>query len=440
MINKVFRKLDETNIDYKSRILCAISGGIDSVIMLHCLYEYGLDCIVAHCNFGLRGDESDNDELFVKKLAEQYEFKFISERFDTETYAEKAGISIQMAARDLRFEWFYEMAEKNQCDYIALAHNADDQVETIIFNLTRGTGIRGLCGMRVLKGKLLRPILEIPRSEIEEYAKVNYIEYRTDSTNIKTEYSRNKIRHLVFPLLEEINPSFRENAFKTSIFLRDVNNIFDDYILKCKSDCVKYSHNKIYIDLDKLKQKVSYKTVLFELLKLETLPNSFAAEVLDLSESQSGKICKYRNIEVLKDRNFLIIRTVSVKKEKDFYIDRYTKQITVPIFLNFTEKIIDNDKIITNPDFAMLDADKISFPIKLRRWKAGDRFKPLGMNQFKKLSNFFTDIKLNVFTKSEIWLLVSGEDIIWIPGIRIDDRFKITEKTKNIMIIEYKKQ
>ncbi len=441
MINKVYKIIDSLNISGSENILCAVSGGIDSVVMLYCLYEYGFNCIVAHCNFKLRGEESDNDEVFVKNLADKLEFKFISEKFDTGQYARKAGVSIQMAARDLRFEWFYEMSEKYNCKYIALAHNSDDQIETVLYNLIRGTGIKGLCGMKTIKGKLFRPLLEIQRKEIEKFAKENHIEYRTDSTNIKTEYSRNKIRHLIFPLFNQINPNFRQNIFNTSNYLKDVAKIYEDYILTAKQNCVKYAEDKVYINIDKLKKTHYPETVLFEIFSYESLPNSFAAEALDLLNSQSGKACIYRNIEVLKDREHIIIRTnYASKKSEEYFIEKNIKEINIPINLKFEEiKITENFEIIKNPNYAMLDVEKIKFPLKLRKWQEGDKFKPLGMDNLKKLSDFFTDNKLNLFQKSELWLLTSANEIVWIVGHRIDNRFKITENTSKAIVVKFSK-
>ncbi len=441
MLRNVFNTLKSLGISPNAKILCAVSGGIDSVVLLHCLYEYGADCIVAHCNFQLRGEDSDKDEEFVKDIAWKLEYKFISEKFDTETYAEKLGISIQMAARDLRFEWFYQIAEKYNCDYIALAHNSDDQVETMIFNLIRGTGIRGLTGMRTLKGKLLRPLLNVSRTEIEKYATEDYIKYREDKTNAKTEYSRNKIRHLIFPLMEEINPNFRNNAFNTSKYLADTSEILESYIQKIKEQCVKYIDDKVFIDIDFLSRQVAYRTLLFEILLLESLPNTFANEVLDLIDSQPGKICSFRNIEVLKDRHFIIIRTSkSTQDTGEYLIHENDTFINNPMSLEISSfKIHKRFEISTNQNIALLDHDKLKFPLKLRKWREGDKFKPLGMKNFKKLSDFFTDIKINLFEKSEIWIIESGDNIVWIVGHRIDDRYKITNKTENICQITYGK-
>lgn len=436
MLSKVFNTLRFHGINPNSRILCAISGGIDSVVMLHCLYEYGSDCVVAHCNFQLRSEESNKDEEFVKNLAWKLEYKFISEKFNTKEYATKAGISIQMAARDLRFEWFYQMSEKYKCDYIALAHNSDDQVETMIFNLIRGTGIRGLTGMKTLNEKLLRPLLNVSRKEIEKYATEDYIKYREDKTNAKTEYSRNKIRHLIFPLMEEINPNFRNNAFNSSVYLTDTCKVYEDYIYKIKQKCVKYAEDKVFINLNILKKTPAQRTLLFEILSLESLPNAFASEVLDLIDSQPGKVSNYRNIEVLKDRDYIIIRTAkSVNDESEYLINDIDDIITKPIKIKLIKTSKDDGfSIIKDSDIAMLDYDKLKFPLKIRKWKDGDRFKPLGMKNFKKLSDFFTDIKLNLFDKSEIRVIVSGNEIVWIIGHRIDDRFKITDKTKKIYV------
>lgn len=439
MIQEVISVFNTHNISKSSKLLCAVSGGIDSIVMMHCLHELQYNCIIAHCNFKLRGTESDKDEEFVNNFSIKLGYRFISESFDTQKIADSAGISTQMAARDLRFEWLYKMADLHECDYIVLAHNSDDQVETVIFNLIRGTGIRGLTGMHTLKGKLLRPLLNVSRKEIEKFVEENYVKHREDSTNIKTIYSRNKIRHLVFPIMEEINPNFRQNGFNTTEYLKDVVKIYEDYIYKTKFECVKYIDDKVYIDINKLKESISYKTMLFEIFTSESLPNTFSQEAVDLLNSQSGKICKYRNIQVLKDRDYIIISTVRKKGSNDSF-KIYPEQLKIkePIPLEFIKKDIDKEfKISENANYGFFDYDKLEFPLILRKWKSGDRFKPLGMNNYKKLSDFFSDIKLNIFQKSEQWILTTKSDeIIWIVGKRIDNRFKITQESKTYYLIK----
>jgi tRNA(Ile)-lysidine synthase len=252
MIKEVFKKIDDAGIKTGTRVLCAVSGGIDSSVMLTVLNDFGFDCIVAHCNFKLRGAESDGDEQFVKKLAQGFEMKFLSASFDTHEYAVATGLSIQMAARELRYNWFNEMAAAHKCEFIALAHNSDDQTETVITNLIRGTGVRGLTGMKFVNDNLFRPLVGISRKEIEKFASDNNIEFRTDSTNKTVKYSRNKIRHLVIPLLEEINSSAKQNILKSVNYLSDTEDILAAYTSDCRKKCLYFESDKIIIDLNEL--------------------------------------------------------------------------------------------------------------------------------------------------------------------------------------------
>lgn len=441
MISKVFQKIKAHNISGSSKILCAVSGGIDSVVMLNILNDYRFDCIVAHCNFRLRGEESDADERFVKQLAEKFEFKFLCETFDTVKYAEELGISIQMAARDLRYEWFYEMAEKYNCDYIALAHNSDDQAETVITNLIRGTGIRGLTGMDFVKDKLFRPLIEISREEIEEFVEKNTINFRIDSTNATTKYSRNKIRHCIFPLMEEINPSYKNNILKSVGYLKDTEIILQAYIDLVKKDCLQYEKNKIYLDLKSLQKFVFNDTVLFEILISIGIPKNIAADAVSLLKSQTGRSVRFLNIEILKDRNKIIIDK-DLKQDAFSEVNISENELSKLKEFNIHVEVFDfkeNIKIKKDKDYAYIDYDKLEFPLTLRKWKDGDKFYPFGMKNTKKLSNFFIDEKLSVFEKSEILLLTSGKNIVWIVGHRIDDRYRIKSDTKKIMILNFKR-
>ncbi|MDR2009750.1 MAG: tRNA lysidine(34) synthetase TilS [Bacteroidales bacterium] len=441
MISEVFDQIEKHKIPLTSRILCAVSGGIDSVVMLTILNDYRFDCVVAHCNFKLRGKESDDDEAFVKKLADKFEFKFLSEKFDTVSYAEKMGISIQMAARDLRYEWFFKTAEEFKCDYIALAHNSDDQAETIITNLIRGTGIRGLTGMQFVKDKLLRPLIYTSREEIEKFTKDNEIKYRFDSTNATIKYSRNKIRLAIFPLMNEINPSFKKNILKSVNYLKDTEKIMQEYVAQAQKACMSYKNNKIYIDLAILKNFVSVNTVFFELLVSEGIPKNLAVEAINLLDSQSGKHVSFLNIEILRDRDQIIINKEAGNNNIFIHIEH--DELSKLKRYGITATIHDYDiniKINKSPYFAYIDFEKLEFPLILRNWEKGDKFMPFGMKGLKKLSDYFSDQKLSVFEKSETLIITSGNKIVWIVGHRIDDRYKITPETKKILILNTSKK
>jgi tRNA(Ile)-lysidine synthase len=438
MIKKVFKQIDDAGIKTGTRVLCAVSGGIDSSVMLTVLNDFGFDCIVAHCNFKLRAEESDGDEQFVKKLAETFEMKFLCASFDTNEYTAATGLSVQMAARELRYNWFNEMAAVHKCEYIALAHNSDDQVETVITNLIRGTGVRGLTGMKFVKDKLFRPLLSISRKEIEKFASDNNIEFRTDSTNKTVKYSRNKIRHLVIPLLEEINSSAKQNILKSVNYLSDTEDILAAYTSECRQKCLYFESNKIIIDLNELLKFAAHKTVLFEILIKEGIPKSLAADAINLLDSETGKSCKFLNITILRDRSKLIIdKNTSVSDHKSFIVEEsdLSKLEAIGIFASIVD-YNSNLQLNKSGSYAYLDYEKVKFPLKIRSWQDGDRFRPFGMKNFRKLSDFFKDEKLSKFDKESVKIVESDGKIVWIAGLRIDDRYRIADNTKRVLILD----
>ncbi len=439
MIKKVFAKIDEAKIKTGTKLLCAISGGIDSTVMLHVLNDFGFDCIVAHCNFKLRAEESDLDEKFVKNLAGLFEYQFISQTFDTYKYAENFALSIQMAARDLRYNWFNEMAKKYNCEYIALAHNSDDQIETIITNLTRGTGIKGLTGMSFVKDKLFRPLLFTSREEIERFAKENTIDFRTDSTNKTTKYSRNKIRHNIIPLFEELNTSAKENILKSVKYLTDTELILKAYVKSCKEKCLNYVDKNVEIDIFELKSCAAPETLLFELLIGEGIPKPLASESINLINSTSGKSCTLFNITVLRDRDKLIInKNVKTQNFENIFINNI-EELKLLKEIGISAKVFENSDdfdINKTQNFAYIDLELLKFPLKIRKWEIGDKFKPFGMKNFRKLSDFMKDEKLNLFEKDELKIIESDGKIVWLVDLRLDNRFRITTETKKILVLE----
>ncbi|MDD2387445.1 MAG: tRNA lysidine(34) synthetase TilS [Bacteroidales bacterium] len=438
MIKEVYRIIQSAGISKKAKILCAISGGIDSTVMLHVLHELDLHCVVAHCNFHLRGEDANKDEQFVKELAAKFEYKFISQDFDTEAYAQANGISIQMAARDLRYEFFYDAAEKYDCQYIALAHNSDDQVETVLTNLVRGTGIRGLTGMDCVKNKLLRPILDVSREKIEEFANENYIEYCVDITNNQTKYSRNKLRHKVIPLLEEINRAAKENILRSVKYLSDTELIMKEFVDYIFNKSVYYKGQTAVVELSVLEKYSAKETLLYEILLKLDLPKNLAVEAISLIEAQTGKYCEFLNIRILKNRNNLIVDKKYNPKEVLLLIPD-VESLSLMQQVNHKASIINynsNYKINKDANVAGLDLDKIKFPLLIRNWNDGDRFKPFGMNNYKKLSDFFSDLKLSSFEKDKVLVFMSDDDIFWVSSLRIDNRFKITAQTKRVLEIK----
>ncbi|WP_029905029.1 tRNA lysidine(34) synthetase TilS [Prevotella sp. 10(H)] len=417
------------------KIIVGVSGGADSVALLDILHSFKLDCVVAHCNFHLRGEESNRDAFFVEELCKRYNLKYERIDFDTETHAEINSISIEMAARELRYNWFEQIRIIHMADKIAVAHHRDDSVETILLNLVRGTGIRGLTGIAPKNGNIIRPLLCLSRKEIIEYLKDRKLSFVEDSTNNEDLYARNKIRLNILPELETINPSVKESIAKTAEHLSQVSNIYHLYMAQVKTNI--FSENKININM--LIQYIEPEAILFELLSPYGFNSATVRQIFESIISQSGKIFYSETHELLKDRGFLIL-----KEKKAISIESYTihadeKELIHPLHLKLESISADKDfSIEKNADILYLDMDKIKFPLVLRKWKQGDWFIPFGMKGKKKVSDYFSDNKFSLFDKEAAWLLCSGDNnILWIVGYRSDERFKITDDTTKILKISF---
>lgn len=417
-----------------SKVIVGVSGGADSVALLDILHALNYECVVAHCNFHLRGEESNRDAFFVEELCQRYNLKYERIDFDTEVYAEIHSISIEMAARDLRYNWFEQLRIIHMADRIAVAHHRDDSVETILLNLVRGTGIRGLTGISPQNGYVVRPLLCMSREDILSYLKERRISHVEDSTNNEDLYTRNKIRLNIIPLLESINPSAKESIMRTAENLRQVETIYRYYIEQVKSDIL----NEDCIDIQKLIRYIEPEAVLYEILSPYNFNPATVRQIFESLISQPGKIFYSDTHKLVRDRDSYII-----KKKENLTIDSYTVQendsvITFPLQMNIQiiepddEFLIEKDK-----DILYLDKSKVSFPLTIRRWKQGDWFIPFGMKGKKKVSDYFSDNKFSIFDKEEAWLLCSIKDeILWIVGERTDDRFKIDEHTTEIIKIQ----
>ena len=395
------------------------------------MHENGFNFVFAHCNFNLRGEESDQDELFVKNLSKKLEIKFFKKSFNTEKYMKENKISVQMAARELRYSWFEELRLEIQAQYILVAHHRDDDLETFFINLTRGTGIKGLLGIKPVVGKVVRPLLIYSRTQIEDYLSNLNQEFRTDSTNSSEKYLRNNIRHNLIPLIKEMNPSFENTLKNEMIFLNDVYTVFRETIENIKDDVVIANEDVFEIDKSKLLSIQNNKIFLREIIT----PFGFSQcdKILESCRSISGKLFFSHTHKLLVDRKKIII--TEIKKEKNLFIElEEFDNLNYPISLRFRNS--NQKQFMTHKNMAFLDKEKLIFPLTLRKWKQGDFFYPLGMNSKKKLSDFFIDNKFTQFDKEECYLLCSGEDIVWIIGHRIDDRFKISDHTKKVYIAE----
>ncbi|NOZ46490.1 MAG: tRNA lysidine(34) synthetase TilS [Chlorobi bacterium] len=441
MYEKFIKYIEENYLINNSQsVLLAVSGGVDSMVMLDLFRKTNYNIGVAHCNFKLRGKESDDDEEFVRNKANDFNIPIYSVHFDTEKYANKKGISIQMAARELRYNWFEEIRDKNKYDLIAIAHNGDDVIETFLSNLIRGTGIKGLTGIKPKNDLIIRPILDFYRSEILYYADYNEINYREDSSNNSVKYKRNFIRHEIIPLFEKLNPDVKITISETIQKLKDVEEIYRQKIESTKKQAVKIENGNIIISVSELKKLNPLKPYLFEYLKPFGFSNDSLERIIENGNKQSGKIFYSEKYQLLIDRKNLIISKKVSKGNPVFYIKENDKSIDFLIKLNL--KRFDRDdsfSVIKNEKIAQVDFSKLTFPLKLRKWNAGDFFYPLGMKRQKKVSDFFIDLKMSRLEKEEAWILESANEIVWIIGKRIDNRYKVTEKTKVILEITWLK-
>ncbi len=408
------------------KTLLAVSGGVDSMVLLHLFKMLQLNFAVAHCNFQLRDKESDLDEQLVANFCKKNNIPFFIERFDTLQVVENRKISIQIAARELRYNWFEELCTENKLNFIATAHHLDDQAETFLINFTRGTGIDGLVGIPEKNKNIIRPLLHFSREEILNYATENGVAWREDQSNATTKYLRNKMRHLVLPILKEENTAFLKSFQNTLQHLKQTQSLANDAITFFKKDCVKLKENLLEIDLEKA-EKYQNKHYLLQVLK--DFGFSSIEEIKKIVESESGKILKNDNYTVLKDRNKLIVFKDKTKEQTVFSIGNKSDILHLPILINIseTENIenkSDKNTIFVNPNL-------LKWPLVLRRKQTGDCFQPFGMNGMKKVSKFFKDEKLSKIQKEHTWILENGDGkIIWIVGLRADDRFKITSNNQ----------
>lgn len=419
---------------FGERILLAVSGGIDSVAMAHLFREAGYSCAMAHCNFQLRGGDSEADETFVRSLAGALEIPVFVNRFDVEERVREKGISVQMAARELRYAWFEELMEDHAFDRLATAHNKNDAVETFFLNLSRGTGLRGLTGIPPSNGRIIRPLLFATREEITAYVKRNNLTHRQDASNLETKYRRNKIRHDVIPVLEQINPGFIETMSQNMTRLSEVLGIYLHTVEKVRDSLFGKTVGSIEIEIAGLETLSPRRTWLYELFSPFGFTRSQCEGIERIMHSKPGKHSISTSHQLFKDRDRLILVELSRKSFDRYYLDTPEKPSSLPFPMDV--EVIDRrelEEIPSDRRVACLDLDEIQFPLTIRHWTHGDYFYPLGMNQMKKVSDFFVDNKIPVPEKESTWILASGKQIVWIMGHRIDHRYRITEKTTRVL-------
>ncbi len=435
MLYKVHKFIEKFGLSNSyARIIVAISGGPDSVALLHILNRLGFECIAAHCNFHLRMEESNRDEKFVRKLCETMKIKYQCIDFDTSKYAQENKISIEMAARELRYDWFEKLREQFNAEAIATGHHACDNAETMLLNLIRGTGIKGLTGIPARNGYIIRPLLMCNRKEILQYINANKLSYVDDSSNFESDFNRNKIRNKIIPLMEEINPSVQNTLSKSIARFSNFTLFYEQSMNEKIKDIVDNSGSNFMIDIGKLNSNTTPALILYEILYPFGFHPDVIENIYENIQSEPGKLYYSHNYRLLKDREFLIISANANNNNSIYFISQTDEFISFPLIIKIDK--FEKDKLITfsaNKNNLYVDAEKVTFPLKIRRWQNGDIFHPFGMKGRKKVSDFLIDNKLSIVDKEKIWLLVSGDEIIWIIGMRADERFKISNQTRKVL-------
>jgi tRNA(Ile)-lysidine synthase len=435
MLEKLQQHLIQNFSFFKEKkLLLAVSGGMDSMVLLHAFHQLQFTVGVAHCNFQLRDYESDEDQHFVQSIAKSLAIPIFVKEFETATIANEQKSSIQVTARTLRYDWFYELLTKESYDYIVTAHHLDDSLETFLINLSRGTGLEGLTGIPVQNDKIFRPLLPFSREEIENYAITNNVKWRDDSSNASEKYLRNKFRHSIVPILKEINPTFLDSFQKTLHHLNEAQSIVNDGEQILYREVVTEKENgTLHIDLKKLLLRSNYTAYLYQWLK----HYEFTAwnDIYNLVYAQSGKQIFSSAYILLKNRDTLILSKRVDKVENTlFYVNRNQHRVNFPLNLSICNVIDTKD---ANATTIFVDEEKLVYPLVIRKWKKGDVFQPFGMKaKSKKVSKFFKDEKYSFIDKETTWILCSENKIVWIIGKRQDDRFKVAKTTKNILEIK----
>lgn len=454
-----FLKTHHLVSDQDSPTLLAVSGGLDSMVMMHLFYRAGLPFAVAHCNFQLRGVESDGDEHFVEKVALGFDVPFFVSRFETKVYAAERGISTQMAARNLRYEWFAQLAAEHNFSGIATAHHLNDSVETVLLNLARGTGMPGLSGIAPKTGRLIRPLLFASRNEILEYSRIHEITWREDSSNDLDDYARNFVRHHIIPRLEDLNPSFLNTATRNMARIGEAENNLNFLLGRWLDiDSLTWSETiniNINIPTAKLSQLPSPSQALRTLLKPYGFDAEQARQLAENLEHIGLELHNEKGFKALVDRGNILITSSKRSSEVGLNPDQVEKirieaddlMVSLPDGTRIFQMPVSSpdpgafsiDDLEKDPNSTVLDAERLKFPLHLRHWMPGDSFQPLGMGgKSQKLQDFFTNQKLSRFEKDKVWLLCNGDEaIIWVLGLRLDERFKIHSHTNKVLKINW---
>ncbi|MHA4742020.1 tRNA lysidine(34) synthetase TilS [Dyadobacter sp. MSC1_007] len=426
----------------QERTLLTVSGGIDSVVIAHLFHKLGLDAGIAHCNFGLRGEESEGDERFVRELAGAYNFPFFSKRFEVKSFAKDNGVSTQMAARELRYEWFEEIRKQHDFQWIATAHHANDSLETTLLNLVRGTGLAGLHGISGINKHLVRPLILTTKGEILAYAQVNGLAWREDRSNASDDYKRNLIRHKVVPVLKQLNPSLEATFNHSSVKLQSADLLLNGFLDTWAANVVVKDGDRVRINKAKLLSESEPAYRLWHLLDKFGFSYQQSVKIIASIPGISGRQFLSASHILLIDREDLIIQEKADTQEvSDLSIDTLEGEFQLDILsLHLTQRGRDSNPRTSNEsNTVILDIKKLKFPLSVRKWRSGDVFQPLGMKgKKKKLSDFFTDLKMDLFTKSNTYILLNGnQEIIWVIGRRLDERYRVDEDAVDFLEVTY---
>jgi len=417
------------------RLLLAVSGGVDSIVLCELCKQSGYDFAIAHCNFGLRGAESDRDEQFVQALATKYGVPCWTWKPDTDNYARQYKLSVQVAARRLRYEWFDELLHKNQLNYLLTGHHAGDNIETSLFHFFRGTGIAGLRGMLPKTGNIIRPLLFASREDILQFAKQHQLQWMDDSSNATDKYSRNYLRHQLIPLVKNILPEAEQNLAANLQRFAETEQLYQQAIALHKKKLVGLKGNELHMPVLKLQQTIPLHTVLYEIVKEYGFQPAQTGEIIALLDSQTGRYVQSPSHRVFKNRKWLIIAPLQSTEAGNILIEQPGTILYDQSVLHITTAAMLPDPLPATRDTVCIDASVVTFPLLLRKWKTGDYFYPLGMQKKKKLARFFIDTKLSKTDKEHVWVLEMDKKIIWVVGHRIDDRFKVTASTQKLLVM-----
>ncbi len=415
-----------------SKVIVGFSGGADSMALLDLLHQQGFQCYAAHCNFHLRCEESNRDFKFAHSYCNEQKIPFFYIDFYTSEYADIKRLSTEMAARELRYSWFSELKDRVKADYIAVAHHADDAIETFLINLSRGTGLRGLSGIKERQGDIIRPLLHYTKKEILDYVEERHLSYVEDSTNFESVYTRNKFRNQIIPLLDEMNPAFRRNMLLTMSNLSETESFVKHQMDQLRKAYLQPCDEGGWrIEMDPILQSEDARFILFEIIRAYGFSSEIATDLIRLGKENSGKHFFSDLYELRCERSVWEIYPIRKSKSEKYLIREINDVDLLPVKLRIRRVTADNLTIKRNPNVCYADCDKISFPLTLRHYQSGDYFVPFGMTGRKKTSDFFIDQHYSQFDKDKIWILTDvNDDVIWLVGKRADNRWRITEKTK----------